>query len=100
MTEPLVAFLVLLGLVMAYLAGRLHQALLDFERDKRMPYRLRAGLDDLSAIDTDALLGLRDALLVIEARLGDKHRLMAEIRNGKYEPEQPSRKVKVDGGRP
>jgi hypothetical protein len=99
MTELTIAALALLGLFVAYIAGRLQQALIDVERDRHLPYRLRAGLDDLSAIDTDALLETRDALLVIEARLHDKHRIMAEIRNGRYDPEQSAspRRIKTNG---
>ena len=60
MTDLFVAGLVLLALVTAYIAGRLHQALIDVERSNHLPYKVRAGMDDLSAVSTDALLQVRD----------------------------------------
>ena len=90
MTDLFVAGLVLLALVTAYIAGRLHQALIDVERSNHLPYKVRAGMDDLSAVSTDALLQVRDDLLIIEARLNDHHRIMGEIRQGRYDPEQPA----------
>jgi hypothetical protein len=87
----LLAFIV--GLIMGGLAVgllALARRVSELERGPRLPYKVRSGLDDLSAIDTDTLLIIRDALLVAEARLGDKHKLMAEIRQGKYDPEQPA----------
>jgi len=50
MTDLFVAGLVLLALVTAYIAGRLHQALIDVERSNHLPYKVRAGMDDLSAV--------------------------------------------------
>lgn len=91
----------LAGFALAYLAGRLHEALLDVERDRHLSYRVRAGMDDLSAVSTDALLQVRDDLLIIEARLNDHNRIMGEIRQGRYDPEQPAspRRVKGNGSK-
>jgi hypothetical protein len=90
MTDLLVAGLVLLALVTAYIAGRLHQALIDVERSNHLPYKVRAGLDDLSAVDTDILIWIKDALAVIESRAETRRTLMGQIRNGQYDPEQPA----------
>jgi len=87
----LLAFIV--GLIMGGLAVgllALYHRVSELEKKSHLPYKVRSGLDDLSAIDTDTLLIIRDALLVTEARLGDKHKLMAEIRQGRYDPEQPA----------
>jgi hypothetical protein len=80
--------LIMGGLVVGLLA--LSRRVSELEKGPRLPYKVRNGLEDLSAIDTDTLLMIRDALLVVEARLGDKHKLMAEIRQGRYDPEQPA----------
>jgi hypothetical protein len=98
-TDFIAAVLFVLGLAMAYVAGRLHQALIDVERDRHLPYRLRAGLDDLSAVDTDMLLWIKDALALLESRAETRRTLMGQIRNGEYDPEQAAapRRVKLDG---
>jgi len=69
-----------------YLDARLRR----LEAERHLPYWLRNGLDDLSAIDTDMLCWIRDALLVIEGRQEDRRHLMAQIRNGSYDEEQPA----------
>lgn len=69
-----------------YLDARLRQ----LERERHLPYRLRRGLDDMSAVETDVLLWIRDALTVIEGRQEDGQRLMGQIRNGSYHDEQPA----------
>jgi len=71
-----------------HLQQEFHEGLERAERDGRRPYSLRAGLDDLSAVDTELLMWVRDALLVLDARMGDKSRLMKQIRSGAYDPEQ------------
>ena len=67
--------------------------------NNRHPYSLRAGLDDVSAVDTRTLLWIRDALMTIEAEMARKHEIMGQIRNGKYDPEQPGapRRLKTNG---
>jgi len=69
-----------------YLDARLRR----LEGERHLPYWLRSGLDDLSAIDTDMLCWIRDALTVVEGRQEDRRRLMAQIRNGSYREEQPA----------
>ena len=81
--------IILLALI-GYLLGRVSQWISELEKDRHLPYRLRNGLEDISAVDTDTLFRIRDALLLIEARMGDKQRIVAQIRNGRYDPEQPA----------
>lgn len=78
-----------LSMFIAYVLGRVSQWIADTVQPKsRVPYWLRGGLDDLSAIDTDVLLWIRDALKIVEGRLQDQHRLVGQIRRGDYEQEQ------------
>ncbi|HAM40241.1 MAG TPA: hypothetical protein DCP69_02610 [Candidatus Omnitrophica bacterium] len=78
-----------LSMFIAYVLGRVSQWIADTVQPKsRVPYWLRGGLDDLSAIDTDVLLWIRDALMIVEGRLQDQHRLVGQIRRGDYDQEQ------------
>ncbi len=89
--------LILLGLIISYCAGRLHQWVLEIEKErsdpgrgKRLPNWLIAGLEDSQANDTDLLLWIRDALMLVEARLQDRMHIVGQIRNGEYHKEQPA----------
>lgn len=94
----LLSFIV--GLVLGAVAVgllELQRRVSELEKGPRLPYKMRSGLDDLSAIDTDTLFMIRDALLVVEARMGDKRKLMAEIRQGRYDAEQPAAQRRGNG---
>ena len=80
--------------------GGLHLRVRELEKRQPFPYRMRNGFEDLSAIDTDVLLWIRDALTVVEGRMQDKQRLMSEIRQGRYEPEQAAAPRRRGNGRP
>jgi hypothetical protein len=88
MEQSLLIAVLIGALLLFFCLGYFFRYLHELERDRHLPYRLRNGLEDISAVDTDTLFMIRDALLVIEARMGDKQRLVGEIRQARYNPEQ------------
>ncbi|HLC01960.1 MAG TPA: hypothetical protein VJK02_02900 [Anaerolineales bacterium] len=88
MQQTLELVLLIVVLITVFCLGYLLRYIGELERDRHLPYRFRNGLEDIAAVDTDTLFMIRDALLVIEARMGDKQRLVGEIRQARYNPEQ------------
>jgi len=81
--------MLLLALAIAYLLGRLHQIIIEHERErKRLSNHAINGLEDLQALDTEALLRVQDALLITENRLQHRMNLVGQIRNGEYQKNQ------------
>jgi hypothetical protein len=94
MNDTIIVLIIVLSLLNAYALGRLTQWLRDQEhhprRDPRSPHWVKDAMDDLNAVDTDALMWIRDALLVAEARLDDRRNLVSQIRSGSYKTDQPA----------
>lgn len=61
------------------------------KREKgNVPYWLRNGMEDATAINIGNLIAVRDFLMILENRINDARLLLGQIRNGEYDKEQPT----------
>lgn len=91
-----------LGLVLvalAYVCGRLHQLLLEVEKERarRLPNWLVAGIEDAQAVSLDTLLRIEAELEFLRARARKQLDILGEVRQGHYDAEKPA--AREDGGR-
>lgn len=85
-----------LSLAAAYAGGRLHQWIIEVERERRqarenrMPNWMVAGIEDAQAVSIDALLRLEGELDILRTRLKTQLKILGEVRQGDYEAERPA----------